>query len=254
MERTGGAYAGGGAPGGAPGSGPGGAGGGGAGADESSRGEDAGGAGTRSQAADAPNTPAPVTLHVYDLGTGSLQLLNGVLRPFGIVAFHCGVEVHDWEWSYSDTSLLSDPNMTGVFCTRPRTCKGHNYSESVHLGVTAMTEREMMRVITLLEKKWPGGDYNILTRNCGHFCNELCRMLGVNAVPPWITQLAGTGAKLVNAADKHCCVGPPVCCWWCAGKGGAVQSIVNSSCVEVEVGKCVVALPILARRFGDPEV
>jgi hypothetical protein len=180
-------------------------------------------------------TLEPVLLHVYNLGkTGGTQALNEVLRPLGTGAFHCGVEVYKWEWSYSDTSHLPDPARSGVFSCLPRGCHGHTYLQSVPLGATAVCEREMMRIITLLEKKWPGSGYHMLKRNCGHFCDEFCRMLGVDGVPPWITNLAGVGAKLALTAEKRC--GTPCCCLT-SGRGAGCQ-------VE-EVDVVVHALPAL---------
>mmetsp|Transcript_85308 Transcript_85308/g.275317 ORF Transcript_85308/g.275317 Transcript_85308/m.275317 type:complete len:83 (-) Transcript_85308:363-611(-) len=36
----------------------------------------------------------PVTLHVYDIGSGGGgSALNRLLKPLGLGAFHCGVEV-----------------------------------------------------------------------------------------------------------------------------------------------------------------
>jgi len=144
----------------------------------------------------------PVTLHIYDVGTsGSISTLNWMLSPLGTGAFHCGVEVYDWEWSYSDiagsTSKMVD--ITGVFCCRPRTCEGHSYYQSVEMGYTAASEVEVLKLICLLEKSWPVVDYDILSHNCCHFSDELCQRLGVGRVPDWVLSLAGIGAALETA-------------------------------------------------------
>merc|ERR1712217_762052 len=152
-----------------------------------------------------------VMLHVYSIGTSAgCQTLNSILRPFGTGLFHCGIEVYNWEWSYSDTSLLNNPAITGVFCCKPRACEGHTYYLSEQMGTTTTLELEVLRLITLLEKKWPGLEYDVLKRNCGHFCNELCRMMGVGPLPEWVTSLAKMGAQVLLKAQKNCRA--PICC------------------------------------------
>lgn len=156
--------------------------------------------------------PAKVTLHVYNLGTyGGCQVLNGILRPLGMGFFHCGIEIYSWEWSFSDTSRLPNPLTTGVFCCRPRGCEGHTYDVSVQLGTIKTPEREVLRLIALLEKKWPGNSYDIFTRNCGHFCDELSRTLGVGPIPEWVTRAAKMGEQVALKTQKHSCA--QMCCW-----------------------------------------
>merc|ERR1712060_195679 len=93
-----------------------------------------------SDARETVSITAPVTLHVYDVGLNTGSVVNRFLKPLGTGAFHCGVEVHGWEWSYSD---IADPRYqagTGIFPCRPRHCEGHKYCESVHLGRTSTSE------------------------------------------------------------------------------------------------------------------
>eukprot|EP00425_Heterocapsa_triquetra_P027735 CAMPEP_0195103844 /NCGR_PEP_ID=MMETSP0448-20130528/72753_1 /TAXON_ID=66468 /ORGANISM="Heterocapsa triquestra, Strain CCMP 448" /LENGTH=258 /DNA_ID=CAMNT_0040139593 /DNA_START=65 /DNA_END=839 /DNA_ORIENTATION=+ len=142
--------------------------------------------------------PATVTLHIYDAGTsGIVRGLNTVLRPLGSGAFHCGVEVYDLEWSYSDTSCFSeDPGVTGLFFSWPKKCEGHSYTESVHMGKTVVSEMEVMRIVEELEAQWLGESYDLLEKNCCHFCNLFCDRLGVGRIPDWVMNLANTGASV----------------------------------------------------------
>merc|ERR1712187_497941 len=119
----------------------------------------------------------------------------------GLGLFHCGVEVYDWEWSYSITN--NDMSYgTGVFCCRPQKCESFNHTESVPLGETHATEREVLKTVSMLEKKWLAADYDILRHNCSHFCNEFCRILGASSLPSWVMKLAGTDASLANAQES----------------------------------------------------
>merc|ERR1712137_435685 len=61
-----------------------------------------------------------------------------------------------------------------------------------------MTHEDVRQVIIEMSYAWRGCTYEILTRNCHHFSDAFCRHLGVGRLPPWLNELADTGA---NAAD-----------------------------------------------------
>lgn len=151
---------------------------------------------------------AVVTLHVYDIGDGGGgSLLNRILKPLGTGAFHCGVEVHGREWSYSDINDATSSTMTGVFSCAPRRCLGHAYKQSIAMGKTSMSQREVIMLVKLMAREWLIGGYDLLRRNCCHFSNEFCIRMGVGTIPSWVTSLAGAGAAVVDGdfADATCC-------------------------------------------------
>uniref|UniRef100_A0A6T1J9P0 PPPDE domain-containing protein n=2 Tax=Alexandrium monilatum TaxID=311494 RepID=A0A6T1J9P0_9DINO len=146
------------------------------------------------------DSPAEVTLHIYDVGTsGSSTKLNGLLRPLGAGVFHCGVEVFGGEWSYSDTVTGAG---AAIFCDRPRCCPGHTYVESLAMGRTSLREFEFLSFIRASERDWTAERYDVLKRNCCHFSDYVCRRLGVGAIPLWAKSLADTGAALADTKDK----------------------------------------------------
>jgi len=143
-----------------------------------------------------------VMLNVYDVGPLAAATLNSLLRPFGTGAFHCGVEVYDKEWSYC---FVRPPkpgeaprycDITGIFCCAPRRCDGHVYLESVRLGVANINREQLLRLIIDMERDWMVSAYSTLHNNCGHFCSALCKRLGVDTPPQWVTSLAKLGAEL----------------------------------------------------------
>lgn len=144
----------------------------------------------------------PVTLNIYDIGTsGKVAALNKVLRPLGTGAFHCGVEVFGTEWSYGDF-----PEGSGVFSCDPQDCEGHVFQESVHLGGTVTPPLEFAKLMEYLEVNWQGREYDLLTRNCTHFCQELCVTLAVRSMPDCVTNLAETAlamAKMSRRIDRQ---------------------------------------------------
>mmetsp|Transcript_59848 Transcript_59848/g.175593 ORF Transcript_59848/g.175593 Transcript_59848/m.175593 type:complete len:178 (+) Transcript_59848:68-601(+) len=141
-----------------------------------------------------PARPAPVYLHVYDLGcSGEMQTLNMLLSAVGSGAFHCGVEVHGKEWSFNATTRGS-----GVFTSQPRECPAHSYRTSVLMGHTMFSDEEVKTMCSVLRAEWKGPSYDMLTKNCCHFCDIFCRKLGVGPIPFWTTNLAGAGATVKN--------------------------------------------------------
>mmetsp|Transcript_60915 Transcript_60915/g.178070 ORF Transcript_60915/g.178070 Transcript_60915/m.178070 type:complete len:205 (+) Transcript_60915:42-656(+) len=145
-----------------------------------------------------------VNLNVYNIGTSKgLKALNAVLRPLGTGIYHCGVQVHGVEWSYSDTETgLGD----GIFSCAPQKCPDHSFYEAVPLGWSGASEREVIWIIKILKSTWTADNYDLLRRNCCHFCDELCRRLHVDSVPDWVTSSArGAGAAIAPAGGFMCC-------------------------------------------------
>mmetsp|Transcript_81532 Transcript_81532/g.251671 ORF Transcript_81532/g.251671 Transcript_81532/m.251671 type:complete len:234 (-) Transcript_81532:53-754(-) len=144
--------------------------------------------------------PWPVSLHVYNCGKLSgLMAANSFLRVLGTGAFHCGVEVHGAEWSYESS---------GICCCWPRHSSKHIFFESVPMGEVSLTELEVYDIIRSLKEEWGDSCYDILEHNCCHFCDALCRRLGVGGVPSWVTNLAQAGSAArdtLNVASCGCC-------------------------------------------------
>lgn len=143
-----------------------------------------------------PPRPAPVTLHVYDLGP-TVANVNMLLGAVGTGAFHAGVEVYGTEWSFG--CGREGPYGSGIFCVPPKGCEAHVYREAVAMGDTRLSKREVDKLIDQLAREWPGKDYDLLRHNCCHFSDEFCKRLGVDRVPGWVLSLAGVGAMLRSA-------------------------------------------------------
>jgi len=139
----------------------------------------------------------PVWLHIYDV-FGALERVNSVMKPVGTGAFHAGVEVFGKEWSYG----YAIQGNSGVYHCKPRCNDRHRYRESVAMGGTCMTEIEVASLIQEMRSAWVGVEYELLTKNCCHFSDALCRRLGVGPAPEWLMHLAGAGVLLVNGVEK----------------------------------------------------
>ena len=42
---------------------------------------------------------------------------------------------------------------------------------------------QVKQVVAELKERWQGKEYDILTRNCNHFCQEFAQRLGVSNIP-----------------------------------------------------------------------
>ncbi|CAE7513155.1 desi2 [Symbiodinium natans] len=114
-------------------------------------------------------------------GTAPVQVVNEVLRPLGTGAFHAAVEVHGREWSYGQTA-----RGPGIFENQPAACGQHSYREAIHMGFTDFSPFEVQMILAEMAKRWRGRDYDVLSKNCCHFSDELCQLLGVGQLPSWV--------------------------------------------------------------------
>ncbi|EPR63050.1 hypothetical protein TGGT1_256780 [Toxoplasma gondii GT1] len=151
--------------------------------------EAANGAGDTQSESPPPNA---VFLHVYDLDPTISKYMNKVMRPLGAGAFHAGVEVYGIEYCYGQTY----DKTPGITVNRPRRHPAHIYRETIYMGQTTLAHEEFMALIEALKDEWPGEKYNILTRNCLNFADQLCLLLGVGCLPPWLLRLQQQASSL----------------------------------------------------------
>jgi len=155
-----------------------------------------------------------VTLNVYDLASEACDwaLANTLLHPLGAGFFHCGVEVYGSEWSFFLTAPrgASSSRGTGVVSMEPCACSGFAFLQGVPMGTIAHSEEAVRKVVREMELPWPRASYNVLNKNCHHFCSELCTRLGLGAVPAWVTRLPETGKAMTRHAAR--CSKTAACC------------------------------------------
>lgn len=143
-----------------------------------------------------------VFLNVFDLASAlsipNAILCNSTMNTIG--AFHAAVEVYGEEWSFYRTPRRETCGVCKSL--RPRHHPVHVYRQSVNLGTTTLRDWEVRYLIrSKLAPSWLGGSYDLLHRNCIHFCDELCLGLGVQPVPPWVRGLHETGAAVSGATS-----------------------------------------------------
>jgi len=138
-----------------------------------------------------------VLVRVYDLGqTFMTRWHNELTRSYG--AFHTGVEVYGREWSFG---MTFDDYSTGVTWNAPKMNHDHSYRETLSMGYTTMSRKQVDKLIEEMKIKWKGCSYNMLSKNCHNFSDEFCFHLGVARLPAWVNDLAYTGAEAAEFLD-----------------------------------------------------
>ncbi|KAJ7541135.1 hypothetical protein O6H91_10G047900 [Diphasiastrum complanatum] len=147
-----------------------------------------------------------VCLHVYDV-TNSVSVktnsvivnLNKLMRDgMGLGGiFHGAIQVYEAEWSFGYCEHGS-----GVFSCTPKQNAMYTYRETISLGHTTLSEIRVDQILTELSREWPGYSYDVLSRNCNHFCEQFCERLGVQKLPGWLNRFANAGDVAVEVTGN----------------------------------------------------
>ena len=84
----------------------------------------------------------------------------------------------DEEWSFG---LCEEGS--GVFSCPSGKNPMYTYRECIILGKTNFSILKVNQILRELNREWPGCEYDLLSKNCNHFCDELCVRLGVPKLP-----------------------------------------------------------------------
>ncbi|GAU24623.1 hypothetical protein TSUD_289860 [Trifolium subterraneum] len=67
-----------------------------------------------------------------------------------------------------------------------------------HLGIAS----KVNQIIRELSREWPGNSYDLLSKNCNHFCDEFCERLAVPKLPGWVNRFANAGDTAMEVAGN----------------------------------------------------
>lgn len=129
-----------------------------------------------------------VWLHVYDLGPVTSRLNELVLRGANLGAFHAGVEVLSAEWSFMGFyDAWDDYELSGVVQNAPRLHPSYIFRESIFMGVSAHSERDIEAIILEMCERWRANSYHWVSRNCIDFAEEFSGAVGAShPFPAWL--------------------------------------------------------------------
>merc|ERR1712008_222788 len=63
-------------------------------------------------------------------------------------------------------------------------------------GSTPLSHETVKRLLERLRREWRGSSYDLLKKNCCHFCQEFCQHLKVGSLPEYITSAATSMEQL----------------------------------------------------------
>ncbi|XP_010255243.1 PREDICTED: deSI-like protein At4g17486 [Nelumbo nucifera] len=148
-----------------------------------------------------------VILHVYDVtNSGSAKTNNTIVQINKIFKdgiglggiFHSAVQVYgDEEWSFGFCEQGS-----GVFSCPSSKNPMYTYRECIVLGNTNFSIFKVNQILRELSREWPGDSYDLLSKNCNHFCDEFCERLGVPKLPAWVNRFANAGDAAMEVAGN----------------------------------------------------
>ncbi|KAL2462782.1 PPPDE putative thiol peptidase family protein [Forsythia ovata] len=127
----------------------------------------------------------PVYLNVYDLTS-----INGYAYWLGLGVYHSGIQVHGVEYAFG----AHENSTSGIFEGEPKHCEGFTFRKSILMGWTDMTPGEVRLKMEEFAQKYKGNSYNLITKNCNHFCNDASIKLTGNSIPSWVNRLARIGS------------------------------------------------------------
>ena len=114
-----------------------------------------------------------VKVNIYDLSP-----VNDFIQPFGIGVFHSGVHIGGKEYTFAGGG--------GIFDHSPLEPGGPAvFREGVVIGVFEGGSNAVDDAVRQLKNSGQFGpnDYNIMTMNCNHFADALCRQLLGRGIP-----------------------------------------------------------------------
>jgi len=139
-----------------------------------------------------------VTLNVYDLThLSAMKVFNQA--AFSLLAggaFHIAVEVWKVEYSYGYT-----PMGTGIYRQPPGKDSDHSFRESVRVGTTTASRKEVQDILKQLAPEWCGNRYHWAHKNCCHFAHALCQRLGAGPLPEWVDLFSRTISVITAPLD-----------------------------------------------------
>ncbi|KAK4755861.1 hypothetical protein SAY87_009618 [Trapa incisa] len=126
----------------------------------------------------------PVYLNVYDLTP-----INGYAYWVGLGIYHSGVQVHGVEYGFG----AHEHSTTGIFEVEPKLCPGFTFRKSILIGRTDLGPKEVRTFMEKLAEEYLGNTYHLITKNCNHFCNDVCIRMAGKPIPRWVNRLARLG-------------------------------------------------------------
>lgn len=148
-----------------------------------------------------------VVLHIYDVTNSGSEKTNSTILQINKIfkdgiglggIFHSAIQVYgEDEWSFGFCEQGS-----GVFSCPSGKNPMYTYRECITLGTTDCSIFKVNQILRELSREWPGYSYDLLSKNCNHFCDEFSERLGVPKLPGWVNRFAHAGDAAMEVAGN----------------------------------------------------
>ncbi len=123
-------------------------------------------------------------MNVYDLNPN----FNNSCYKIGLGFFHTGIQIGLREYTFGS----HEGSHTGVMEVTPKV-NHPNFRETIVLGKTKFTYREINTVLDDLKVKFAGNSYHVIRKNCNTFTNCLSEAIMHKKIPGFINRMANIG-------------------------------------------------------------
>jgi hypothetical protein len=95
------------------------------------------------------------------------------------------------------------PN-SGVFEVEPKQCPGFRFRKTIIVGTIWIDEETFRKFMEAMACEYTGESYNLMYKNCNHFCNDVCLHLIGSTIPNWVNRLAKLGMVSILDSPFSC--------------------------------------------------
>lgn len=112
---------------------------------------------------------------------------NSWLQHVGLGMYHSGVEIGGVEYTFSEAGISQHP-------PRRVAAQGCAYKTTEVLGDFIGSLPDMRRILSgMREEAFAEGAYDVVRKNCNHFCDEFVFALVGKRIPSWVNRAATLG-------------------------------------------------------------
>lgn len=132
------------------------------------------------------------------------------VSSFCVLRFLCLFlySVHGVEYAFG----AHDHASTGIFEVEPKKCPGFVFRKSILIGRTDLGPKEVRAFMEKLAEDYSGNTYHLITKNCNHFCNDVCLRLTERTIPRWVNRLARLGNNSFFSYQLFHCIPTIIFC------------------------------------------
>ncbi len=95
-----------------------------------------------------------------------------------------------------------DEEGTGIYEMEPRKSTDYKHRESIEMGRTALSARQVQMLVLSMQNAYLGREYDVIKRNCNTFSNDLVTHLVGVPIPDHVNRLARTGSIFSSSINK----------------------------------------------------